>query len=166
MHLPWYLLATIAAASIRDGCFRSGRLVFCRTALVNPPPPRTVATESFRQSLTVEITVKDSRLAEKLLSGDWAPGALGEMARERLSLRGPLSSKSFDEDGRRFVEVALPSKGRWARWKIKDWLMLSNLSYWANDFKVCLTGVTVLFHQCLIVLFFLLMYFHVFPVLV
>ena len=137
MHLPWYLLATIAAASIRDGCFRSGRLVFCRTAALAPPRTaaaaaalagaRTDGTDG-RHSLTVEITVKDSRLAEKLLSGDWAPGALGEMARERLRLRGPLSSKSFDQHGRRFVEVALPSKGRWARWKIKDWLMLSSLA--------------------------------------
>ncbi|CAJ1367690.1 unnamed protein product, partial [Effrenium voratum] len=70
------------------------------------------------QTLTVEISVKDSKLAAKLLSGDWAAGVLGEAARERLSLRGPLSSKPF-VSGARDVEVSLPL-GRWATWRLRE----------------------------------------------
>ena len=171
MRLAWCFLVTTSAASLREGCFRSGRLVFCRTSA-------TVFAASDRSSLTVEITVKDSKLAEKLMSdwdlcqisgpmslyilliavnfyffngwfvlilllfpfvyiysqidvfvpkverldllgGQWAPGKLGAMAHERLSLRGPLCSKPFDH-GQRVLELQLPSKGRWAKWKIKE----------------------------------------------
>ena len=121
--LPLLIVAATVSpvASLREGCFRSGRLVFCRMAPELQPLVKQEKRDVLEAStLRVEITVKDSKLAEKLLSGDWAPGTLGEMAKERLSLRGPLSPKTFDNTGTRFLEVALPSNGHWAKWKILE----------------------------------------------
>lgn len=120
--LPLLIVAATVSpvASLREGCFRSGRLVFWRMAPELQPLVKQEKRDVEASTFRVEITVKDSKLAEKLLSGDWAPGTLGEMAKERLSLRGPLSPKTFDNTGTRFLEVALPSKGHWAKWKILE----------------------------------------------
>eukprot|EP00933_Yihiella_yeosuensis_P005434 TRINITY_DN10994_c1_g1_i3.p1 TRINITY_DN10994_c1_g1~~TRINITY_DN10994_c1_g1_i3.p1 ORF type:complete len:272 (-),score=50.80 TRINITY_DN10994_c1_g1_i3:169-984(-) len=64
--------------------------------------------------------LKDSDLADRLLSGDWGSGDAAEKARERLKIVGPISARAFDESGLRNTEVALPQLGRWAKFELLE----------------------------------------------
>ncbi|CAE8614790.1 unnamed protein product [Polarella glacialis] len=120
-------------------CFEDRRLVFCRSdelrqrlpvapaPIIDPVSAPETAGERLSHerrpggsTLIVEITVKDSNLANRLLSGSWASGAIGEQAKDRLNLIGPVSDQAFDDAGVRLTQIALPLLGRWAKWELVE----------------------------------------------